>query len=73
MKKKWRFRRRVVDRVSPEVKELLKKLLEPNPKKRISVDNVLSSSWILMDSRLKCKKTNYLNCIQSSIIEAEFK
>lgn len=57
MKKKWRFRRRVIDRVSPEVKELIQKLLEPDVKKRIPIDNVLTSSWILMDSRLKC---NYI-------------
>lgn len=55
MKKKWKFRRRIVNRISPEVKEFIRKLLEPETKKRIVVDEVLKGSWIAMDSRLKCK------------------
>lgn len=55
MKKKWKFRRRIVNRISPDVKEIIRKLLEPDVEKRISIDEVLNSSWIAMDSRFQCK------------------
>lgn len=50
--KKWRFRSKVADILSEHVKECVSRLLEPDVAKRWNVDQVLSSSWIAMDSRL---------------------
>uniref|UniRef100_A0A336MBU8 CSON014815 protein n=1 Tax=Culicoides sonorensis TaxID=179676 RepID=A0A336MBU8_CULSO len=53
IKRKWRFRTKVVDKLSHECKSLVKKMLEPNTSDRISLEKILNSSWICMDLRLK--------------------
>ncbi|XP_063702808.1 testis-specific serine/threonine-protein kinase 1-like [Culicoides brevitarsis] len=53
IKRKWRFRTKVVDKLSHEVKSLIKKMLEPTIEERIKLDEVIASKWIQMDDRLK--------------------
>ncbi|XP_022912583.1 testis-specific serine/threonine-protein kinase 3-like [Onthophagus taurus] len=50
--KRWRFRAKVVDLLSDQVKKLTACLLEPDINKRYRVDQVLTSEWIAMDPRL---------------------
>lgn len=54
--KKWKFRSQVANKISPEAKDLVSNLLEPVATKRFSIDEVINSSWIAMDPKLKCKK-----------------
>ena len=44
--------------VSPELKDLLNKILEVNPNKRISVDDILNHPWL---SDINTNNTNYNN------------
>jgi len=41
--------------ISEEAKELIRELLQPDPKKRLGVDGALASAW--MQGKTKCKKT----------------
>lgn len=50
--KRWRFRAKVVDILSEQVKKLTGHLLEPDIAKRFRVDQVLTSDWMAMDTRL---------------------
>lgn len=50
--KRWRFRAKVVEILSDQVKKLTSHLLEPDIAKRWRVDQVLSSDWLAMDPRL---------------------
>lgn len=50
--KKWRFRAKVVDILSDQVKNLAAHLLEPDVSKRWRADQVLCSDWLAMDPRL---------------------
>lgn len=53
IKRKWRFRSKVVDKLSRECKALVKKMLEPDVVSRIQVEDVIHSTWIHVDVRLK--------------------
>ncbi|KAK5643699.1 hypothetical protein RI129_007544 [Pyrocoelia pectoralis] len=50
--KRWRFRGKVVDILSDQVKKLTAHLLEPDIAKRWRIEQVLSSDWLAMDPRL---------------------
>lgn len=50
--KRWRFRAKVIDILSEQVKKLTAHLLEPDTGKRWKVEQVLSSDWLAMDPRL---------------------
>ena len=50
--KQWKFRSKVVDNLSSEVKKLMGHLLEPDTSKRWKVEQVLGSEWFGMDPRL---------------------
>ena len=50
--KRWKFRAKVVDVLSDQVKKLMGNLLEPETNKRWRIEQVLSSEWIAMDARL---------------------
>ncbi|XP_011299425.1 testis-specific serine/threonine-protein kinase 1 [Fopius arisanus] len=52
MNRKWKFRKKVADSLSEQVKKLVMNLLEPEVAKRWSVDQIIHSSWIAMDPRL---------------------
>lgn len=56
VKKRWKFRARVIDILSIEVKNLIQGLLEPEFGKRLKVEQVVNSDWIAMDARLKCSR-----------------
>ncbi|CAH0561282.1 unnamed protein product [Brassicogethes aeneus] len=49
--KRWNFRSKVVDSLTPQVKEFLPHLLEPKISNRYSIDDCLSSLWLSMDPR----------------------
>lgn len=50
--KRWRFRAKVIDILSDQVKKLMTHLLEPDITKRWRVEQILSSEWLAMDPRL---------------------
>lgn len=50
--KRWRFRAKVIDILSEQVKKLVAHLLEPDITKRWRVDQVLACDWLSMDPRL---------------------
>lgn len=50
--KRWKFRAKVIDVLSDQVKKLTTCLLEPDVSKRWRVEQILNSDWIAMDARL---------------------
>lgn len=50
--KRWRFRAKVIDLLSDQVKKLMAHLLEPDIAKRWRVEQILNSEWLAMDPRL---------------------
>ncbi|CAG9838539.1 unnamed protein product [Diabrotica balteata] len=50
--KKWKFRSKVVDALSEEVKHITKRLLDPDPNSRWKIGQIVDSDWIRMDNRL---------------------
>ncbi|KAG4068829.1 hypothetical protein HA402_004977 [Bradysia odoriphaga] len=52
VKRKYKFRERICGNVTMEVKKMIKHLLEPIPKKRLSINEALEDEWFKMDSRL---------------------
>lgn len=54
--KTWKFRSKYEKSLSPQVKQLVKGLLEPDVKKRLTAEQVLNSEWIAMDPKLKGNK-----------------
>ncbi|KFB38264.1 AGAP010341-PA-like protein [Anopheles sinensis] len=53
MMRAWKFRTRVNDILSPEVKTMIRSLLEPNPVIRWTVEEVLVCDWLIQDRRLR--------------------
>lgn len=53
VKRKYKFRERICGMVSVEVKKLVRILLEPIPRKRPSINEVLEDEWFKMDARLQ--------------------
>uniref|UniRef100_A0A182P7N3 Protein kinase domain-containing protein n=1 Tax=Anopheles epiroticus TaxID=199890 RepID=A0A182P7N3_9DIPT len=53
MTRAWKFRSRVNDTLSPEVKTLVRNLLEPNPLIRWTIEEVLVCDWLIQDRRLR--------------------
>ncbi|XP_063546731.1 testis-specific serine/threonine-protein kinase 3-like [Cydia strobilella] len=52
VKKKWRFRSCVVNDLSPECKNQVTQLMEPDAKARPTAANVFNGAWISMDHRV---------------------
>ncbi|XP_017769659.1 PREDICTED: testis-specific serine/threonine-protein kinase 3-like [Nicrophorus vespilloides] len=50
--KRWRFRAKVADSLSEQVKKLTGHCLEPDVTKRWKIEQILTSDWIAMDPRL---------------------
>lgn len=50
--RRWRFRAKVVETLSEQVKKMMTHLLEPDIAKRWRVDQILNSEWLAMDPRL---------------------
>lgn len=55
IKRKYKFRERICGTVTMEVKKLIKYVLEPIPRKRPSINEVLENPWYKMDPRLQSK------------------
>ncbi|XP_050097505.1 testis-specific serine/threonine-protein kinase 3-like [Anopheles aquasalis] len=53
MARDWKFRSRVSNTLSPEVKSLIRNLLEPNPLVRWTIEEVLVCDWLVQDRRLR--------------------
>lgn len=53
MNKRWKFRSKVVDQLSDQVKLLTTNLLEPDVMKRWRVEQIVKCEWLGMDPRLK--------------------
>ena len=50
--------------ISPFVKDLIKKMLQYNPKKRLSAQKCLEHDWFVLDEDLQAKNkmlTNYIS------------
>lgn len=52
MTKKYKFLPEVKASVTPEVVTVVELLLQPNPRERFSLDNLLKSKWMAMDPNL---------------------
>lgn len=50
--KRWKFRSKVADSLTENIKVLIAKLLEPDVTKRWKINQVIKSDWIAMDPRL---------------------
>lgn len=50
--RRWKFRSKVINNISDNVKRLVNNLLEPEPTRRVKIEDCLKSSWIAMDARL---------------------
>ncbi|KZC08871.1 Testis-specific serine/threonine-protein kinase 1 [Dufourea novaeangliae] len=50
--RKWKFRSKVVTNLSEQVKHLITSILEPDPGKRLKLDQIINSEWVAMDPRL---------------------
>lgn len=50
--RKWKFRSKIAETLSEQVKKLVTRLLEPDVSKRWKLDQTLHSEWIAMDPRL---------------------
>lgn len=46
LNKEWGFQKSIKDKLTPGVKDLVTKMLEPDPKKRITINEVMKHSWI---------------------------
>lgn len=53
MSKRWKFRTKVADTLSENLKNVVGKMLEPDVSKRWKIIHILKSEWIAMDARLK--------------------
>lgn len=65
--KRWKFRAKVADGLSENLKILVAKLLEPDVSKRWKIIQVLKSDWIAMDPRLTSMSGNE----QEAILQAQ--
>lgn len=52
MGRRWKFRSKVENTLSDNVKKLLPLILEPEVSKRCTIEDILSSDWMKMDPRL---------------------
>ena len=52
MNRRWKFRSKIAQTLSENVKKLVTNLLEPDVSKRWRMDQVIHSDWISMDPRL---------------------
>ncbi|CAG9861783.1 unnamed protein product [Phyllotreta striolata] len=52
LQRKWKFRSKVVDVLSDQIKNLITHMLEPDIQKRFKLEQVIGSDWMTMDPRL---------------------
>lgn len=61
LNKKWRFTKKLRGKLSIELKDLLKHLLEPDPKKRITFLGIATHPWMQMNSEVDIKQSVILH------------
>ncbi|XP_075223918.1 testis-specific serine/threonine-protein kinase 3-like [Lycorma delicatula] len=66
MNKRMKFRSKVVEKLSPQVKNTNFALLEPDIAKRWKIDSLMNSEWFGMDPRLKTMTTQEKNALQQA-------
>ncbi|XP_066252779.1 testis-specific serine/threonine-protein kinase 3-like [Euwallacea similis] len=67
--RRWKFRSKVVDSLSEEVKQLVINLLEPDTNKRWKIDHIVKSDWIGLDSRFNSLTKAEENALSQAFIE----
>ncbi|XP_066582015.1 testis-specific serine/threonine-protein kinase 3-like [Prorops nasuta] len=67
--RKWKFRRKIVENLSMNVKKLVASLLEPDLIKRARILQILDSDWLAMDPRLKVMAPSERMALESAIEE----
>ncbi|CAH1983391.1 unnamed protein product [Acanthoscelides obtectus] len=65
--RRWKFRSKVVDQLSDNIKAVVGHLMEPDITKRWRVDQVVTSDWMAMDSRL----TQMTNAEEIALAQAQ--
>lgn len=60
VKRRYKFRERICGSVTIEVKRLIRNLLEPIPKRRLNIDEVVDNAWYKMDPRFKGESVDLL-------------
>ncbi|XP_037033418.1 testis-specific serine/threonine-protein kinase 6-like [Bradysia coprophila] len=82
IKRRYKFRERVCGSVSIEVKKLIRNLLEPIPKRRLNIHEVVDNPWYEMDPRFaklsdseaaaleEARKTD-MRAMKSNVIEGD--
>ncbi|KAG4068178.1 hypothetical protein HA402_008819 [Bradysia odoriphaga] len=82
IKRKYKYRERVCSSLSIEVKKLIRNLLEPIPKRRLNIHEVVDSPWYQMDPRFaklsdneaaaleEARKTD-MRAMKSNVIESD--
>ncbi|KAF7273720.1 testis-specific serine/threonine-protein kinase 3-like [Rhynchophorus ferrugineus] len=69
MNKRWKFRSKVIETLSDQVKSLVTHLLEPDANKRWKIDQVVESEWIGMDPRFKVLSKAEENALSQAGVE----
>lgn len=66
MEKQWKFRPKIGEILSESLKELVENLLEPNVKKRWTIEQVLDSEWMAMRPTLLEKTVEESNALNKA-------
>ncbi|XP_075210338.1 testis-specific serine/threonine-protein kinase 6-like [Lycorma delicatula] len=67
MNHKWNFRNRIISKITEDVKALVRGMIEPDPRKRMLIDDVVNSSWFSADDRLKVMSRREIDALESGI------
>ncbi|KAG5879483.1 hypothetical protein JTB14_013988 [Gonioctena quinquepunctata] len=66
MNRKWKFRSNIVTHVSDHVQEVVLCLLNPDPTKRWTAEQIMESEWMKMDQRLTQMTTDEQYCLNQA-------
>ncbi|CAK9826788.1 Testis-specific serine/threonine-protein kinase 1 [Anthophora retusa] len=67
--RRWRFRSKIVDTLSDQVKRLMTHLLEPDVSKRWRLEQIINGEWIAMDPRLLILTPAEQTALNNAILE----
>ncbi|KAL1509097.1 hypothetical protein ABEB36_003891 [Hypothenemus hampei] len=67
--RRWKFRSKVVDSLSEEVKNLVVHLLEPETNKRWKIDQIVECDWIVLDPRFKVMSKAEENALAQALVD----
>ncbi|XP_074113523.1 testis-specific serine/threonine-protein kinase 3 isoform X2 [Cotesia typhae] len=65
--RRWKFQRKVIDKLSDQVKKLVGNLIEPDIKKRWRIEKIVYCSWIAMEPRLILLKPREQEALNKAI------